>query len=239
MDLTGSSELKAPTVSASGAISGINNITGTAVQNGQPVSDPLAYLSQGGNEPYLNGTGGCTSPDGSKCFLNATLGSGLQSGVYMFTQTPVFGSSVTVAPASAAGVSPVVPGGIMIYLASSFPFAMGNGSLDLTPITSGLYSGILIDAPLDVATDNTCAKGTGSNSNAAGTLDMNFGSSSTTLVGIVYAPNSHLFLQDQGSGISTVDTDLVVGTICDQSANITVGGYSSGNSPITQIGLTE
>jgi hypothetical protein len=117
---------------------------------------------------------------------------------------------------------------------------MGNGTLNLGPLTnSSLYNGILIDAPFDVATDNSCAKGNGTNSNEAGTLDMNFGSSSTTLNGIVYAPSSHLFLQDQGSGTSTMDTDLVVGTICDQSADITVGGYSSGNSPLTRIGLTE
>jgi hypothetical protein len=158
--------------------------------------------------------------------LNATLGANMPAGVYMFTQTPTFGSTVS-------GT------GVMIYLASSMPFSMGNGSLNLTAPTSGLYSGVLIDAPLDVASSTSCTKGNGNNSTAAGTLDMNFGSSSTTLSGIVYAPNAHLFLQDQGSGTTTVNTDLVVGTICDQSANITVSGYSGGNSPITQIGLTE
>jgi hypothetical protein len=133
----------------------------------------------------------------------------------------------------------VTGSGVTIYLASSMAFSPGNITMTLTPPQSGVYEGVVIDAPLDVAADNTCVKGNGKNKGAVGELDLNFGSSSTTFQGIVYAPNAHLFLQDQGSGTTGVNADLVVGTLCGQSANISVSGYSGGNSPLTQVGLVE
>lgn len=226
MTVSGSASIVAGYVDATGSITGSSKITGTVEQNAPPQSDPLASFSQPENEPQLNNTGGCTSPDGSTCFLNAKLSGTLNSGVYMFTQTPIFGSS---ADGSA---------GVMIYLGGSVGFSPGNMSLKLTPLASGLYSGIVIDAPLDVATDNSCASGNGKNNNTPGTLDINFGSSATTLSGKVYAPSAHLFMQDQGAGTTTVNADLIVGTLCDQSANIKVTGTSLGGS-ITQIGLVE
>jgi hypothetical protein len=145
----------------------------------------------------------------------------------MFTQTPTFGSS-------ADGTA-----GVMIYLGGSIGFSPGNATLTLKPLGgTGMFSNVVIDAPLDVATDTSCVKGNGKNKNTPGTLDMNFGSSATTVNGIVYAPNAHLFMQDQGAGTTTVNAILVVGTLCGQSANISVAGFS-GPSTLTQIGLVE
>lgn len=229
LSLGGSSSLVAGYVGVSGTITGTSKITGSYAQATAPQSDPLGYLQQAGNAPTISGsscTAPTTAPTGTPCFLNANLSGTLASGVYAFNKAPTFGSSVT-------------GSGITIYLKGNLPIDLGNGSLNLTPPTSGVYKGVVLDAPTDTPVSNTCAKGNGKNTNTAGVIDFNFGSSSTTIQGIVYAPSSHLFLQDQGAGTTTIDTDLVVGTICDQSANITIGGYSSGNSPITSVSLVE
>ena len=70
-----------------------------------------------------------------------------------------------------------------------------------------------------------------------GVLHVNFGSSSTTYNGIVYAPYAHLYMQDQGAGTTQIHSDLVIGTICGQSANLEISGVSSANTPITRVGL--
>jgi hypothetical protein len=115
-----------------------------------------------------------------------------------------------------------------------------NGTINLSPPDSGIYKGILIDAPTDIASaqTNVCRTGSGNNRNTPGELYFDFGSSTTTLNGVVYAPSAHMFLQDEGATM-TLNTDLVIGTLCQQSADISIAGDLSGTSPITRVALVE
>ena len=230
VDMGGSSRIAAAYLSASGTIQngGSSSISGgQVVQNAAPTSDPLAYLSQTGNQPTINGTT-CTSPSGAACFLNAPLTGALSPGVYVFTHSPTLTGAVS-------GT------GITIFVSGTIPFDfIVNGTINLSPPDSGIYKGILIDAPTDIASaqTNVCRTGSGQNRNTPGELYFDFGSSTTTLNGVVYAPSAHMFLQDEGATM-TLNADLVIGTLCQQSADISIEGYLNGNSPITRIALVE
>ncbi|HEY2019163.1 MAG TPA: hypothetical protein VGH38_36905, partial [Bryobacteraceae bacterium] len=131
------------------------------------------------------------------------------------------------------------PAPMVIYLAGSIPFQFSsNLSLNLAAPTSGTYKGILIDAPTDVASSNACVHGKGNNNLVNGEIYFDFGSSTVSLNGAVYAPQAHLFLQDQGAAV-TINSDLDIGTLCQQSADVTIAGQTNGNSPTTRIGLVE
>lgn len=76
------------------------------------------------------------------------------------------------------------------------------------------------------------------------TITFEFGNSTGSIDGIIYAPTAQLFLHDSGGdksgGISLI-TDLIVGTLNDQTADLTITNYSAtaGNAPLTKIALVE
>jgi Flp pilus assembly protein TadG len=76
------------------------------------------------------------------------------------------------------------------------------------------------------------------------TITFEFGDSTGTIDGIIYAPTAQLFLHDSGGdksgGISLI-TDLIVGTLYDQTGTLSITSYSTtvGNSPLTKIALVE
>ena len=71
------------------------------------------------------------------------------------------------------------------------------------------------------------------------------GDATGTVDGIIYAPNAQLYLQDSGgdkSGGLTLITDLIVGSLFDKTATLTVQSYSQANpgaSPLTRVTLVE
>jgi hypothetical protein len=96
------------------------------------------------------------------------------------------------------------------------------------PPCSGSYGGIAIMQP-------------SSNTNA---LSFDTGSSSGLIDGIIYAPDAELFLQDSGgdkNGGLQLITDLIVGSIDNQTAKLTITNYSStvSHSPLTKVALVE
>jgi hypothetical protein len=66
-----------------------------------------------------------------------------------------------------------------------------------------------------------------------------------TIDGIIYAPTAQLYLNDSGgdkSGGITLITDLVVGTLDDQTATLNITSYSQtnpGTTPLTTVKLVE
>jgi Flp pilus assembly protein TadG len=232
LDIGGSSSITAGSVLASGTITGGSAITGTYASGVPPQPLPLAQLQQASDQPTNINTsttpGTCTPPAGSgfsssQCYVNATLTGALSPGLYVFTTTPTFGSNVSGSD-------------VVIYLDGSVPYNDGNDVIGISGPTSGIFAGVVLDAPTDSPGSGFgCPHGNGPN-NVAGVLHIGFGSSKTAYEGAVYAPYAHLFMQDQGAGTTTIKTDLVVGTICGQSADLEVSGIS-GDSPITQVGL--
>jgi len=76
-------------------------------------------------------------------------------------------------------------------------------------------------------------------------IQVQFGASYGTFDGIIYAPTAELYLQDSGgdkSGGVTLTTDLIVDTLYDKTATLTIHSYTTafGNSsPLTAVALVE
>jgi Flp pilus assembly protein TadG len=223
---SGAASITAQNVIASGTISTMQS---GWTEDAPTPPDPLAYLSTPAYQPTLTTTGGtttCAAPPGSgltNCSYDATTINASNT-MYYFDKSPSITGTVT-------------GSGDVIYLAgtSTYLDLDTNSAVTLTPPTSGILANVVIDAPFITGTGNGCKSGKGNNRDNPGEIYVDFGSSSTTLNGIVYAPNAEIFGQDQGSSTS-IKLDLVVGDICMQSATFQVGGYSA-NNPITRVGL--
>lgn len=248
INMTGNSTIDVKFVAATGSISG-KNASSTWASGVPPVTDPMLKLQQAANQPsnfnLTNHT--CDAPAGSGMgclydYNNGSLTGTLQSNtIYVFDSNVNKGGGPTVS-------GTVTGSGITIYLAGNIPFDFSNnGSMNLTPPGYGSscagstnpFCGILIDAPTDGSNNGgtyTCSHGKGNNQGNPGELYFDFGSSTTDIEGIVYAPYAQLFTQDKGAG-AIFNTDLVIGNICSQSSTINVNGYSPDYSPLTRVGL--
>lgn len=234
IDIGGSSDINVGTgsVDATGTITGASKITASSIGSGAPPqTPPLVQLLSSSQQPTsINASAGtCIPPANSgfssaQCFVNKTLTGALLPGLYVYTQAPSFGSNVS-------------GSNVVIYLQGSIKYDDGNNNINLSPPTTGIFKGVVLDAPTDSpGAGFGCPHGNGPN-NVAGVLHVNFGSSSTTYNGIVYAPYAHLYMQDQGAGTTQIHSDLVIGTICGQSADLEVSGAPSGSTPISRVGL--
>jgi hypothetical protein len=73
---------------------------------------------------------------------------------------------------------------------------------------------------------------------------FDFGHSSGTIDGIIYAPAAELELHDSGgdhSGGLSLITDLIVGTLYDQTATLSIQSYSAltPGTALTKVALVE
>ena len=193
-------------------------VTGIAPQN-----DPLAYVPPPeyntssvpcGAAPTTT-TIGPSNAGGTVCYSgDVTLSNQtLNPGVYVFTGNVSFSGTVT-----GTGVTFYLLGGL----------DASNGVLNLSAPTSGTYNGILIFADRN-------------NSNS---LSFDKGSASGNLDGIIYAPNSPMQLNDSGgdtNGGLSFNTDLIVSTLYDKTATLTITSYSgtNNNSPLIRAVLVE
>ena len=232
----GRASIDAGFVSVTGTVNGAN-ITGPYAEGvpPQPLPTFLADLSLTPNQPTANTTAKtCAAPTGSTltCYYDFNNGTitgplTLNSGIYYFD-----------VPVTISGAVSSASGGVVIYIANTVPFDFdANGTVNLSPPLSSksdpLYD-ILIDAPND-GPYTSCNSGKGNNAGNAGEFYFDFGSSNTTLTGVVYAPEAQLFEQDSGATMS-INTDLVIGNVCQQSATFSVNGLSA-NNPVTKVGL--
>jgi hypothetical protein len=173
--------------------------------------------------------------------------SGNLSGTLQSNTIYVFDSNVN------GGNGPSITGSVTgsnvtIYLANNIPFSFANnGSLNLTPPGYGTscvgslnpLCGILFDAPTDGANGKgtyTCSHGKGNNYGNPAEMYFDFGSSTSDLEGVIYAPYMQLFVQDQGAS-TKLDNDVVIGNFCSQAATLSVNGYGSSYTPLARIGL--
>ncbi len=247
LNMGGHSNINAKFVVASGTITngGSSSITGPESQNGPPTPDPLPKLQQTANRPTINtGAKTCTAPAGTgmSCLYNTDLKNTLQSNtMYVFDSNYNGGGGPSISGS-------VTGSNVTIYLDGNIPFDFSNnGSLNLTPPGYGAscvgnlnpLCGVLLDAPTDGINGNgtyTCSHGKGNNKGNPAEIYLSFGSSSTDLEGVVYAPYMQMFLQDQGAS-TKLAVDVVIGNFCSQAATLKVQGYGSSNSPLARIGL--
>ncbi|MGH9586701.1 MAG: hypothetical protein ACRD3F_07085, partial [Acidobacteriaceae bacterium] len=119
--------------------------------------------------------------------------------------------------------------GVTIILLPGASFGTANASVTLSPPASGPFANVLIDAP-----------------NYTGELNLDFGMSTVTLNGVIYAPQADLSLQDQGGHTAdlVLNADLILGTLDvgnKDNGNLTLNRYipASGVSPLPRISLVE
>jgi hypothetical protein len=246
----GSSNIDAKFVVASGTVTngGNSSITGPVSQNAPPTPDPFPKLQQTANQPsnFNASNGTCQPPAGTgmNCVYNQPLTGTLQSNtMYVFDSNFNGGNGPSITGA-------VTGSNITIYLSGNIPFNFANnGSLTITPPGYGSscvgslnpLCGILFDAPTDGANGNgtyTCSHGKGNNYGNPAEMYFDFGSSTSDLEGVIYAPYMQMFVQDQGAS-TKLDNDIVIGNFCSQAATLSIQGYGSSYSPLARIGLVD
>ena len=173
----------------------------------------------------------------------------LAPGTYIFnnpTGTLVLGGAIN-GPAKAGSTDPSTASidtssgaGVTLYILGGMNETAGT-VLNLYAPGSGSYSGILLWGAGTYAGTSICPTGTG---NAGpGIIQLNLGNSTGNFYGIIYAPTSDLVFQDSGHDSKGPDitTNIVVGTMFDQTADINITSYTqaSGNGRFPRISLVE
>lgn len=257
LTLGGNGKIHAKFVAVTGTYTGYSSSTDTGVwsSGNPPQPDPLSKLQLPANQPALS-NGSCTAPGGMDCVYDYGCDSGTcKANGCGSTSCSLSGATLTKTnptmyyydkPLNISGS--VAGSNITIYLSGNnyFDFA-SNGSGTFTPpgYTTGCdgstnpYCGILLAAPTDGSAGGgtySCSSGKGNNGGNPGEMYFDFGSSTTDVEGVIYAPYMQLFGQDKGAS-TTFATDLVVGNVCMQSSTFTVGSYTGSRSPITRAGL--
>jgi hypothetical protein len=183
------------------------NITGTVITGVSPAADPFAPLVQPNPSQYPVQT----LPSDGNCD-----GMTLQPGVYPGGISLSGNMSVTLSPGiyimdgggfSVTGNASVAGQGVMIFntggSAAGALSLHGNGSISLTPPTSGPYKGIGFWQARDVTQALTLG-----------------GNGSINITGVVYAPAAQVNLKGNGSADGTIASGFVV-------AGVSVSGNGS------------
>lgn len=256
--------LTAASVGVVGDVNGVHPGESSPITTGiPPFSDPLAGkfsppsydTSTCTNTTTVPATNPPTMTNGVVCYQNLTgditvSNVTLDPGTYVFntpTGQVIFSGSVktnSTTTTTASGDSVIT--GVTLYLTGGMSENSGT-TLDLIAPhkTGGVYDDILIyGAPTDVIPNakktDICKSGNGANGGGPGIILLDMGNSSGIFQGEIYAPDSDLVFQDSGGGLNVV-TDVVVNTMCNKTAALTVipyaKGIGSGNFP--KISLVE
>lgn len=218
----------APVTGATPVINPFPTLTGP-----NPATDCNATNSNSGSS--YTGTSTLKTSNNITCFTNSsavtlsnfTTANPLPSGVLLFTHGVNLGGTIT------SGAN----GTTFDNYSGSFNVNTGS-SLNITaptvaPITSPSGSAVPAGIALMQPTTNPTQ------------IQIQFGASYGTWKGIMYAPSAQLYLQDSGgdkNGGVSLTTDLIVGTLFDKTATLTIHSYTTafGNaSPLTAVALVE
>ncbi len=213
----GAGNLIAGSVSVVGGDGGqTGDSTPAPVIHAAPVTNPLQAIVPPTPSGCVAGgtlTGNVGADGTTVCYSgNVTLQNAVLSGVVVFTGNVTLASSVT------TGAN-----GGTIDLNNGTLTENSGTTINLTaPGATGTYPGVVLMAPVT----NTS------------TITFEFGNTHGTLTGIIDVPGANLFLHDSGgdhSGGLVLTTDLVVGTLNDQTADLTINSYSQANPTITPL----
>ncbi|HEV2133523.1 MAG TPA: pilus assembly protein TadG-related protein [Terracidiphilus sp.] len=248
LTMGGSGSINAKYVAVSGSYTGGGGSNWS--EGVPPQNDPLSKLQNSSNQPTTNSLLGiinsCTAPTGSG--MSCVYDYGCSGNSCNISNTTLTSNAIYYYDKPVNIKGSVTGSNITFYLTNNASFVFtSNGSGTFTPPGYGgscigslnPYCGILIDAPTSGSNNGgtySCSSGKGNNGNNPGELYFDFGSSTTVVEGIVYAPYMQIFGQDKGAS-TTFATDLVLGNICMQSSTFNVNGYTGNQSPITRVGL--
>ena len=175
--------------------------------------------------PTVVGSGGsiCYTGDANG---NVTLSNVQLNGTFIFNGAGklTFGSNVTSDPNNGSTIDLAYPqssdGTVVMTENPGTVFNLNAPTASTSP-----YQGIVLMAPT-------------TNSGAA---EFDFGHSNGSLTGTVngifYLPSGTLYLHDSGGGSTglTLNTDLIVGQIDDDTASLTINSYSNANPTLTPL----
>ena len=183
-----------------------------------------------------SGSGANTTTASVVCFSdsNLTIPDGVILGTVSGNSIFVFQNGVTLGSDTINGTVDVAGGN----------FSQGNSSLVVkAPAnTSYTYNGIGLMVPA-TNTSVTCGgsynsfKGTPA---PGGCLQIQFGSGSANLDGMIYAPAAAVYMQDNGG--ATVVTTIIADEIYDKASSLTLTdnyNYAHSTSPLNQVSLVE
>jgi hypothetical protein len=230
LQFTGSGgSLTAGSVSVVGGDGGqTGDSTPTPVVGAAPANDPISIS---GPVP----PGGCTSTSTATSVTGSFVGPGAGnaicftqavslSGVTLGQGTYVFENGVTTNGNVTSG-----SGGTTLDIYSGAMTINTGTVFNLVAPTSGPTNGIALMEPASNSSQITIQKGDASGS----------------LTGIIYAPSAALYLQDSGGDLSggvSLTTDLVVNTLFDKTATLTISSYSAAypsTTPLRAVALVE
>lgn len=230
LQFTGSTGyLTASSVSVVGGDGGqIGNSNPTPVTGAPPQNDPLRIS---GPVPSND----CTQTSAATSLTASVSGPG--AGKVLCFANPVSMNNVTLGPgiylfengATTSGTITSGVGGVTLDIYSGALTLNSGTVLNLVAPTSGETNGVALMEPSSNSSQITIQKG-----NVTGSL-----------TGIIYAPSAQLYLQDSGgdtSGGISLTTDLIVNTLVDKTATLTVDSYSEKNpatTPLRSVALVE
>jgi Flp pilus assembly protein TadG len=224
-----------------------HNTSPTGINDGAPPQTPpinnLSDPSSCSNDGTATISGSYTPAAGvtAVCFTSAVtlnngaalagaLGNGI---VYVFQQGVTVATGATVSIGSYSGTPPGVGGqfdpaktyGAVMDLSGGTLNQNSNSIIDSYAPTSGTYNAVAIMQP---ATNTTTP------------LQVQFGSNNEVLDGIIYAPGTQVYLQDNGGGVTA--TGVITSTMFLKSSSITIPNYSNANpttTPFRQLTMIE
>jgi Flp pilus assembly protein TadG len=231
LNFTGGGTLKAASVGVVGTATGhTEDSTPAPVQGIVAQSDPFASLVP--PDPAKI-TPACSAPSGGK--LIGTIGPAVAGGtvcysgnVAMSNVTMNAGTYVFTGNLALSGAITSAPAGTTLDI-NNGTLSIGTGTtLNLIAPASGAYNGIALMQPA-------------SNTNQ---ITIQTGDATGSIFGIIYSPGAELFLQDSGgekNGGLSLTTNLIVGTLVDKTAALTITSYSQTvtTSPLTKAALVE
>jgi len=230
LNFTGSGgSLTAGWVGVAGGVGGASGDSSpTPVTGIVPVTNPL----QGVSPPNVSSLT-CSAPSGGKltgavdvginpvCYSgNVTISNATLSGTFVFTGNVTLDGTINT---GGSGVTLDLNGGGLNENTGTTMNIVAPTS------SSNPYMGIVLMAPLS----NTS------------TMEFDKGASGGTFTGIIDTPGANLYLHDSGgdkSGGLTINSDLIVATLNDQTATFTVNSYSATNqttTPLKSVALVE
>jgi Flp pilus assembly protein TadG len=212
-------DLKGP--GPGGAASGFTSACPTPLTTAT-ITGPVAGPGAGNAQCYSNPV----------TITNATFG----AGVYVFEAGVTLSGNVcmgdTTCGATSAGATLDVEQGT---------FSQGNANLDITAPTTGTYNSIALMMPAS-NTESTCSGSISSvgGQTTAACLQVQFGSGTGNLNGIIYAPTATVWMQDQGGGVQAAG--VVAYDLKDNSSLTITNNYNDANpstTPLKSIAMVE
>jgi len=244
-----SNSFNGPQFDVVGGYSG-HNTSPTGITTGvAPQTPPISNLTDSTcsvNDSISSISGPYTPSGGANagtvvCFTNAVtlndgaalagaVGGGIvyefQQGVTVATGATVsFGKYTGTPPGNGHGYDPTQTYGAVMDLSGGTLNQNSNSILNAFAPTSGTFNSVAIMQPT---------------TNPTTPLQVQFGSNNQTLDGIIYAPGTQVYLQDNGGGVTA--SGVIAGTMFLKSSNLTIPNYSNVNittTPFLQLSMVE